>query len=61
MVMLMIVFIVIVVIMVVVSLVIVLMAVLFRAVSMRSRYRQPASRLFAEIGRRPVTVLSIHR
>ena len=61
MLMIVVVFIVIVVIMVVVTLVIVLMAILFRAMSMRSRYRQPASRLFGEIGRRPIIVLRIHR
>ena len=48
-------------IMMIVPLVIVLMAVLFGAMSMRSRYSHPASRLFGEIGRRPVIVLSIHR
>jgi hypothetical protein len=57
----MVVFIVIVVVMVVMTLVIVLMAVLFRAMSMRSRYSHPASRLFGEIGRCPMIVLSIHR
>jgi len=51
--------IVIVVIMMIVPLVI--MAVLFPAMSARSRYRHPASRLFGEIGRCPMTVLSIHR
>jgi hypothetical protein len=61
MVVLMVVVIVIVVIMVVMTLVIVLMAVLFRAMSMRSRYSHPASRLFGEIGRCPMIVLSIHR
>ena len=53
--------IVIVVIVVIVALVIVLMAVLLRAMPARSRYRHPASRLFGEIGSRPMIVLSIHR
>ena len=51
--------IVIVVIMMIVPLVI--MVVLFPAMSMRSRYRHAASRLFGEIGRRPMIMLSIHR
>ena len=51
--------IVIVVIMMIVPLVI--MVVLFPAMSMRSRYRHPASRLFGEIGRCLMIVLSIHR
>ena len=61
MLMIVVVFIVIVVIMMVVTLVIVLMAVLLPVMSMGSRYRHAASRLFGEIGRRPIIVLRIHR
>jgi hypothetical protein len=45
----------------IVPLVIVLMAALFRGMPVRSRYCHPARRLFGEIRRRPMIVLSIHR
>ena len=59
--MVMVVAIVIVVVMMIVPLVIVLMAALFRGMPVRSRYCHPARRLFGEIRRRPMIVLSIHR
>jgi hypothetical protein len=45
----------------IVALVAVPIAALFRAMPVRRRYRHPTSRLFGEIRRRPMIVLSIHR